>query len=116
MNVHPALCPAFPGLHSQRDAVDYGARFSGCTVFFVDEGVDVGPVILQAVVPVFPDDTEQELAERILAQEHSIFPYAIALYQSGRLEVRGRKVYVRDYHPSGRRSAMINPPFAEEDS
>jgi len=70
MNIHPALLPSFPGLHVQKAAIEHGVRFSGCTVFFVAEGMDDGPIIIQAVVPVCPEDTEQELAERILAQEH----------------------------------------------
>ncbi len=74
MNIHPALLPAFPGLHVQRKAIDYGARFAGCTVHFVDGGVDTGPIIIQAVVPVHDDDTEESLAARILVQEHRIYP------------------------------------------
>lgn len=96
MNIHPALLPAFPGLNAQKQAVDYGVRYSGCTVHFVDEGVDTGPIILQAVVPVLPDDTPETLAARILEQEHRIYPEAIALYAAGRLEIRGRKVYIRE--------------------
>lgn len=96
MNIHPALLPAFPGLHAQQQAWEYGVRFSGCTVHFVDEGMDTGPIILQAVVPVLPDDTPDTLADRILEQEHCIYPEAIALFAAGRLEVRGRKVYIRE--------------------
>lgn len=96
MNIHPALLPAFPGLNAQKQAVEYGVRYSGCTVHFVDEGVDTGPIILQAVVPVLPDDTPETLAARILEQEHRIYPEAIALYAAGRLEIRGRKVYIKD--------------------
>lgn len=95
MNIHPALLPAFPGTHGQRDAVEYGVRFSGCTVHFVDEGMDTGPIILQAVVPVEQDDTEETLAARILKEEHRIYPEAIQLFAEGRLEVRGRKVYIK---------------------
>ncbi|MDN5293910.1 MAG: phosphoribosylglycinamide formyltransferase 1 [Eubacteriales bacterium] len=95
MNIHPALLPAFPGTHGQRDAVEYGVRFSGCTVHFVDEGMDTGPIILQAVVPVEQDDTEDTLAARILKEEHRIYPEAIQLFAEGRLEVRGRKVYIK---------------------
>lgn len=94
MNIHPALLPAFPGLHVQRKAVEYGVRFSGCTVHLVNEECDQGPVIIQAVVPVFPDDTEESLSARILNEEHRIYPRAIQLYGEGRLHVVGRKVVV----------------------
>lgn len=96
MNIHPALLPSFPGLHAQKQAVDYGVRYSGATVHFVWEEVDAGPIILQAVVPVHQDDTEETLAERILEWEHKIYPEAVRLYFEGRLEVRGRKVYIID--------------------
>jgi phosphoribosylglycinamide formyltransferase 1 len=109
MNIHPALCPAFPGVDAQKAALDYGVRFSGCTVFFVSEGVDDGPVIIQAVVPVCPDDDEESLSSRIRAQEHRIYPYAIALYQQGRLEVRGRRVIIKDFPSGGIPNALINP-------
>jgi phosphoribosylglycinamide formyltransferase-1 len=89
LNIHPALCPAFPGVDAVRQALAYGARFTGCTVFFVTEGVDDGPVIIHA-------------------EEHRIYPYAIRLYQEGRLEVRGRKVLIRDYPPAAS-VALINP-------
>ena len=85
MNIHPALLPSFPGLHGQRQAVDYGVRISGCTVHFVDEGTDTGPVIIQAAVPVSPEDTEDSLSSRILKLEHKIFPEAIRLYSEGRI-------------------------------
>lgn len=110
MNIHPALCPAFPGVRAQKAACEYGVRFSGCTVFFVSEGVDDGPVIVQAVVPVHPDDDEKRLSERIQAEEHRIFPYAIRLYQEGRLELRDRKVFIRDF-PILQPGAVINPPL-----
>ncbi|GAB6183926.1 phosphoribosylglycinamide formyltransferase [Thermodesulfovibrio hydrogeniphilus] len=97
MNIHPALLPSFPGLHGQKQAVDYGVRISGCTVHFVDEGVDTGPIIIQAAVPVHPDDTEDSLSERILRLEHKIFPEAIRLFAEGRLQVEGRKVKIKDY-------------------
>lgn len=96
MNIHPALLPAFPGLNVQKKAIDYGVKFSGATVHFVDDGVDTGPIIIQAVVPVYDDDTEETLAERILKEEHRIYPYAIQLYSKGRLEVRGRRVIVKN--------------------
>src|SRR5919106_3281935 len=94
MNIHPALLPSFPGLHVQRQAVEHGVRFSGCTVHFVNEECDQGPIIIQAVVPVFPDDTEDSLLARILKQEHRIYPRAIQLYSEGRLRIEGRKVLV----------------------
>ena len=115
MNIHPALLPSFPGLHVQKAAVDYGVRFSGCTVFFVTEGVDDGPIIIQAVVPVHPDDNEENLAARILAQEHRIYPRAIALFQEGRLEVDGRRVLIKGLHPSESGAALINPPLSQSD-
>ncbi|HTT76417.1 MAG TPA: phosphoribosylglycinamide formyltransferase [Candidatus Binataceae bacterium] len=110
MNIHPALCPAFPGTGAQRAAADYGVRFSGCTVFFVTEGVDDGPIIIQAVVPVNPEDDAAAVAERILLQEHRIYPEAIRLYQQGRLEVRGRKVLVPGMG-SPADEVLINPPL-----
>jgi phosphoribosylglycinamide formyltransferase-1 len=93
MNIHPALLPAFPGLHVQRKALKHGVKFSGCTVHFVDEGTDTGPVIIQAVVPVLDDDTEESLSARILTYEHQIYPKAIQLFAEGRLQVRGRRVF-----------------------
>lgn len=95
MNIHPALLPAFPGLHVQQKAIDWGVRFSGATVHFVAEDVDMGPIILQAVVPVLQDDTEETLAARILVEEHKIYPESVRLYFEGRLEVRGRRVVIR---------------------
>lgn len=110
MNIHPALLPSFPGLHGQRQAVDYGVRVSGCTVHFVDEGMDTGPIIIQAAVPVRPDDTEESLSERILGYEHRIYPEAVGLFAEGRLEVIGRKVVVKDYRMP--EEAIINPEKA----
>ena len=92
LNIHPAILPAFPGLHSQRQAVEYGAKYSGCTVHFVDEGVDTGPIILQAIVKVKDDDTEESLSKRILKQEHRIYPKAVKLFAQGRIKTKGRKV------------------------
>lgn len=92
INIHPALLPAFPGLHGQQQAWNYGVKFSGCTVHFVDEGMDTGPIIIQAVVPVYDDDTADTLADRILEQEHKIYPEAIGLIAEGRLKLNGRKV------------------------
>src|SRR5688500_14711520 len=94
MNIHPALLPSFAGLNVQKKAVEHGVRFSGCTVHFVNEECDEGPIIIQAVVPVFPDDTEASLAARIIEQEHRIYPRAIQLYAERRLKVVGRKVLV----------------------
>ncbi len=95
MNIHPALLPSFPGLHAQRKALEHGVKFSGCTVHFVDEGTDTGPIIIQAVVPVLDDDTEETLSERILQYEHQIYPRAIQLFAEGRLEIRGRRVFCK---------------------
>jgi phosphoribosylglycinamide formyltransferase-1 len=94
MNVHPALLPSFPGLHAQRQAVEHGARFSGCTVHFVDTGTDTGPIIAQAVVPVLPGDTEETLAARILVEEHRVYPQAVQWFAEGRLSATGRRVTV----------------------
>jgi phosphoribosylglycinamide formyltransferase-1 len=94
INIHPALLPSFPGLHVQQKAIDWGVRFSGCTVHFVAAEVDMGPIILQAVVPVLQDDTEGTLAARILVEEHRIYPEAVRLYFEGRIEVRGRRVFI----------------------
>ena len=107
MNIHPALLPAFPGLHGQKQALDYGVKISGCTVHFVDEGMDTGPVIIQAAVPVLPDDTEDTLSERILGFEHRIYPEAVRLFAEGRIEIDGRKVKIKD-HPSVS-SDIVNP-------
>jgi len=96
MNIHPALLPSFPGLHAQRQALAHGVRFSGCTVHFVDAGTDTGPIIVQAVVPVLPGDTEETLSARILAEEHRIYPEAVQWFAEGRLALDGRRVAVRD--------------------
>ncbi len=107
MNIHPALLPSFPGLHGQSQALEYGVKISGCTVHFVDEGVDTGPIIIQAAVPAFFDDTEDALSERILRLEHRIFPEAIRLFAENRLEVVGRKVNI--YGEIREISALLNP-------
>jgi phosphoribosylglycinamide formyltransferase-1 len=96
MNIHPALLPAFPGLQAQRQALEYGVKVAGCTVHFVDEGVDSGPIILQRCVPVLESDTVESLAERILEQEHVIYPEAVKLFSEGRLRIEGRKVKITD--------------------
>ena len=94
MNIHPALLPSFTGLHAQGQAVAYGVKVAGCTVHFIDEGTDTGPIILQKVVPVMDDDTEDTLADRILVEEHKALPEAIKLCAEGRLTVEGRKVRI----------------------
>ena len=96
INIHPALLPAFPGLHAQKQALDYGVKVTGCTVHFVDSGMDTGPVILQKTVPVYDNDTEDTLSARILEQEHIAYSEALSLYAAGRLKVSGRKVEVLD--------------------
>lgn len=111
MNIHPALLPSFPGLHSQKQALDYSVRISGCTVHFVDEGMDTGPIIIQAAVPVSPDDTEETLSERILKLEHKIFPEAIRLYAEGRLKIEGRAVKIAGYELED--GYIVNPPLRQ---
>ncbi|MGA1847514.1 phosphoribosylglycinamide formyltransferase [Deferribacter abyssi] len=95
MNIHPSLLPSFPGLNAQKQALEYGVRFSGCTVHFVDEKVDHGPIISQAVVPVLPNDTVETLSERILKEEHKIYPEAVKLFVEDKLKIVGRKVIVK---------------------
>jgi len=108
INIHPALLPSFPGLHGQKQAADYGVKISGCTVHFVDEGADTGPIIIQAAVPVYEDDTEDSLSDRILKQEHKVFPFAIKLFSEGRITVKGRKVFM-DGQREG--AVIFNPPL-----
>ena len=96
MNIHPALLPSFPGLDAQRQALDHGVKVSGCTVHFVTEGMDTGPIILQRAVPVEEGDTADTLSERILKEEHGLLPRAIQLFAEGRLTVEGRAVHIRD--------------------
>lgn len=96
MNIHPALLPAFPGLDAQAQAIRYGVKVSGCTVHFVDEGVDTGPIILQEAVPVLDGDDEHALAERILHVEHRLYPRAVGLFCDGRLKIEGRKVIITE--------------------
>ncbi len=107
INIHPSLLPAFPGLHVQRKALEYGDRFSGCTVHFVDGGVDTGPIIVQAAVPIFADDSEEKLAARILEQEHKIYPQAIQWIAEGRVKVAGRQVQIEE--TDNAETALINP-------
>ncbi len=94
LNIHPSLLPAFPGLDAQRQALEYGVRTSGCTVHFVDEGMDSGPVVLQKCVKVLPEDSVDSLSQRILAEEHRLFPRAVRLFFAGRLAVEGRQVRI----------------------
>ncbi|MDY0292124.1 MAG: phosphoribosylglycinamide formyltransferase [Desulfuromonadaceae bacterium] len=115
MNIHPALLPAFPGLHVQKKALESGAKFAGCTVHFIDAGVDTGPIIAQAVVPILDDDTEDTLSARILEQEHRLYPHAIQLFATGALKIDGRRVridpaYAHAHHAD--LGALINPPRA----
>ena len=112
MNIHPALLPSFPGLHVQKKALEHGVRFSGCTVHFVNEECDEGPIIIQAAVPVYPYDTEETLSARILEQEHRIYPRAIRLYSEGRLRVAGRRVLV-DGLKKDEGLALVQPPVEE---
>ncbi len=108
MNIHPALLPSFPGLHVQKAALEHGVKFSGCTVHFVDESMDTGPIIIQAVVPILDNDTEDSLSARILKQEHVIYSRAIQLYAEGKLKIEGRRVLMS----GGRTSAeetLLNP-------
>jgi phosphoribosylglycinamide formyltransferase-1 len=110
INIHPALLPAFPGMHVQQKAVEYGVKFAGCTVHFADEGIDTGPIIIQSVVPVHEDDTAGSLSARILKEEHRIYPQAIQYYAEGKLVIEGRKVLIRN----GCRfteKALHNPPL-----
>lgn len=96
MNIHPSLLPAFRGLDAQKQALDYGVKVTGCTVHFVDEGMDTGPIILQAVVPVLKGDTRDQLAQRIQQKEHQIFPEAVRLFQQKSLKIEGRRVKISD--------------------
>lgn len=101
MNIHPSLLPSFPGLDVQKKAIDWGCKVAGCTVHFVTEGVDEGPIILQAAVPILDNDTSETLAARILVQEHKIFPRAVQLFAEGRLCVDGRRVLIDGAKPNG---------------
>ncbi|RJE49238.1 MULTISPECIES: phosphoribosylglycinamide formyltransferase [unclassified Dehalobacter] len=94
LNIHPSLLPSFPGLHPQKQAVEYGVKVSGCTVHFVDEGMDSGPIILQEAVPVFAEDDADQLAARILKVEHTIYPEAVRLIVNGKIKREGRRVIV----------------------
>lgn len=94
MNIHPAILPSFPGLHSQKQAIEYGVKYSGCTVHFVDEGIDTGPIIMQAVIKIKKDDTEETLSKRILAKEHKIYCEAVRLFAEGKIKIIGRKTVI----------------------
>ena len=107
MNIHPSLLPSFPGLDVQKKAIEHGCKIAGCTVHFVTEGVDEGPIIVQAAVPILEGDTADVLADRILEQEHRIYPRAIQLYAEGRLRVEGRRVMVAEAGPPA--SGFHNP-------
>lgn len=96
MNIHPSLLPSFGGAHAHRDVLAYGVKVSGCTIHFVDEGMDSGPIILQETVPVLDDDDEDTLAARVLEKEHILYPKAIELYLNGKLETVGRKVKIKN--------------------
>jgi phosphoribosylglycinamide formyltransferase-1 len=110
MNIHPTLLPSFTGLNGQKRAFDYGVKIAGCTVHFADKGVDTGPIIMQAAVPVYDDDTADILRDRILREEHRIYPQAIQLYAEGRIEIRGRRVLIKN---QGKREETIlhSPPL-----
>jgi phosphoribosylglycinamide formyltransferase-1 len=109
LNVHPALLPCFPGLHSHRQALEHGVKLTGCTVHLVDEGTDTGPIVAQAAVPILEDDTEDSLQRRIQEQEHRLFPIALGLLAAGRLRVEGRRVSVSGGAPETLGLSLINP-------
>jgi phosphoribosylglycinamide formyltransferase 1 len=109
INIHPSLLPAFPGMHGAREAFRAGVRVSGCTVHFVDEGTDTGPILIQAAVPILDGDTEETLAARILEQEHRIYPRAIALIAEGRVQFEGRRVRIAGTQPDAK-STLASPP------
>ena len=94
LNIHPALLPSFPGLHAQKQAIEYGVKISGCTVHFVDKGLDSGPIVLQRAVNVIDSDTEEELSARILRKEHELYPEAVRLFAEGKIKIIGRKVII----------------------
>jgi phosphoribosylglycinamide formyltransferase 1 len=101
INIHPALLPSFPGLDGQKQAYDYGVKIAGCTMHFVDDKVDHGPIICQSSVPVMEDDTPQTLKDRILEEEHRIYPQAIQLYAEGKLKIKNRRVYILNESDKG---------------
>ncbi|MFL6408788.1 MAG: phosphoribosylglycinamide formyltransferase [Nitrososphaeraceae archaeon] len=95
LNIHPSLLPTFPGLHAQKQAIEYGVKVTGCTVHFVDERVDSGPIIAQKTVRIFDSDTEEILSSRILRQEHKLYPQSVKLFAEGKIMVKGRKVFIQ---------------------
>ena len=107
MNIQPSLLPSFPGLDVQKKAIEWGCKLAGCTVHFVTEGVDEGPIILQAAVPILDDDSPDTLAARILEQEHKVYPRAVQLFAEGRLRIEGRRVLIEAGKPEG--EAVISP-------
>ncbi len=107
MKIHPSLLPSFPGLEVQKKAIEWGCKLAGCTVHFVTEGVDEGPIILQAAVPILDDDSSETLAARILVQEHKLYPRAVQLFAEGRLHVEGRRVFIEQGKPVG--ETVIGP-------
>lgn len=109
MNIHPALLPAFPGLHVQKKALEYGCKFAGCTVHFADEGVDSGPIIIQGVVPILDDDTEDTLSKRIFSVEHKIYSTAIKLYEENRISIVGRRVIINPALSPDEKNFLTNP-------
>ena len=111
MNIHPAILPSFPGLHGQKQALEYGVKISGCTIHFVDEGMDTGPIIIQAAVPVSHDDTEDTLSERILRLEHRLYPEAIRLFSEGKIKIEGRIVRIEGDIPYS--AFLVNPPLRD---
>lgn len=111
LNIHPSLLPSFPGLHAQKQAIDAGVRFSGCTIHFVDSGTDSGPILLQASVPVLQGDDESALAARILVAEHRIYPEAVRLVASGRVKIENHRVHV-DGAIRPDETPRFNPPLA----
>ena len=94
LNIHPALLPAFPGLDAQKQAIEFGSKFSGCTVHFVDEGVDTGPIIIQEIVKINSNDTEKSLSKKILVKEHEIYPKAVELFAKKKISIKGRKIKI----------------------
>ena len=96
LNIHPALLPAFPGLDAQKQAIEFGSKFSGCTVHFVDEGVDTGPIIIQEIVKINNNDTEKSLSKKILVKEHEIYPKAVELFAKKKISIKGRKIKILD--------------------
>jgi phosphoribosylglycinamide formyltransferase-1 len=108
LNIHPALLPAFPGLHAERQALAHGARITGVTVHFVDEETDHGPILAQAAIPILPGDTEEQLHARVQRQEHRLYPYAIQLIAEGRVRIDGRRVEIAGA-PSATDAALANP-------